>query len=226
MKTKLLLLSALLFSSMVSFAQDMPYDHYGEKFAIGVSGGSHGIGIDVSKNLHKHFNGSLGFNYFKINDFSRSITVDGKQLKSTVDVEMVNVDLRIEYLPFKGSSFKVVAGLAYMMSSGVKLLGVYENSVTFGELTIDPEDIGELKFDAEWKQVSPYFGIGIGRAVPKKRVGFGLDIGTYYLGKPNVQLTGTELLSAMGTQEAQLQSNMEEYTWFPQLKLRLAVRLN
>ncbi|AZQ65074.1 hypothetical protein EI427_22935 [Flammeovirga pectinis] len=226
MYNKLLPLLLILISSSLCFAQRVHEEEYENKIAIGISGGTNGGGIDVSRNINKHFNGSLGLNYFKINDFTRQVAVDGKQLKSTVNVEMVNIDLRLEYLPFVNSSFKVVAGLAYMTSNGVRVIGQYASDVTLGEMTIESEDIGEIRFDAEWKQITPYFGIGLGRAVPKNRIGFGFDIGTYYIGKPNVQFTGTSMLSEMNSQEEQLAKNMEDYNWFPVFKLRLAVRIN
>ncbi|OHX64030.1 hypothetical protein NH26_20695 [Flammeovirga pacifica] len=221
----------LLFSFSITYGQEENNVSFSEelfekKIAIGVSGGTNGFGVDVARNVHKHFNVAIGYNYFKIEDFSQTVSYDGQSIKSNINLDIQNIDLRIEYLPFTGSSFKLVAGLAYMMSNGVRVIGQYNSEVTFGEVTMTPDDIGEIRFQAEWEQISPYFGIGLGRAVPKRRVGFGFDIGTYYIGKPKIDFVGTEMLSDMSTQQAQIQSNMEDYNWFPVFKLRLAVRIN
>ncbi|MBB3699275.1 hypothetical protein KMW28_25855 [Flammeovirga yaeyamensis] len=220
---KLLLLLSFLFVLLNSYGQDYSKTN---KFAIGVSGGSNGLGIDVSRNLNEHFNGSLSFNYLKIDNFSQVVTYDSQSLKGTANVDMRNIDLRIEYLPFKGSGFKIVAGLAYMFSNSVQLISSYTEPITLGVRTLTPDDIGEIRFESEWNQLSPYLGIGLGRAVPKKRIGFGLDMGTYYLGNPNIKFYGTELFTDMSSQEQKMESNMKDYTWFPLLRLRLSVRLN
>ncbi|WP_156152386.1 hypothetical protein [Flammeovirga sp. OC4] len=201
-------------------------DGHLSKIAIGLSAGSQGGGLDVSKNVHPNFNIKLGFNYFKLDDFTQTLTFSGESMNTNINVDFTNVELLVEYMPFKSSSFKIVGGLAYLVGNNVQAVGEYADNVTFGEVTLAPADIGTLEIKSEWSQVAPYFGIGVGRAVPKRRVGFGFDIGAYYAGSPKTTITGTRLLEEMRTQQETLETNLSGYSWYPRLTLRLAVRIN
>jgi hypothetical protein len=101
------------------------------------------------------------------------------------------------------------------------------DNYTFGETVFTPQEVGSFLFDLRYDNgFAPFAGIGFGRAVPKKRVGFGFELGSYYLPKPKVTLSGTERLSSMAEQEPKIQSNMDDWRYWPMVNLRLAVRLN
>lgn len=44
-------------------------------------------------------------------------------------------------------------------------------------------DQGRIRLDAQVMKVRPYFGIGVGRTVPRKRVGAKFELGAEYIGK-------------------------------------------
>lgn len=65
----------------------------------------------------------------------------------------------------------------------------------WGNYVFTPDASGNLDVTARVRRVRPYFGIGFGRAVPRKsRVGCSLDIGVQYWGKPTYFSGDTELL--------------------------------
>lgn len=63
-----------------------------------------------------------------------------------------------------------------------------------GAYTFTPDAEGNIDADIRVKHIRPYFGIGFGRAVPRKsRVGCSLDLGVQYWGKPTIYNNGVEL---------------------------------
>ncbi|WP_109623135.1 hypothetical protein [Sediminitomix flava] len=192
------------------------------KFAIGFSGGTTGAGFDISTNLTKHLQLSVEGNLFQLMNIQHEADIEGEPFTIDASVDLQAFDAKIAFLPFAGSSFKLVGGFGYFKND-VTIVGIYEEDVALGEINVDP---GQLTVRSTWKVTAPYMGIGFGRPVPKRRIGFGLDMGAYYVGSPDARLTGTNLVEAMNSQEEQLRENLSGYEWFPVIKFRLAVRLN
>ncbi|NME68272.1 hypothetical protein [Flammeovirga aprica] len=224
MKISLILFYLLLGSTLIGYSQS-DEAAYENKFAVGLSLGTSGGGIDVARNFSR-FNIALGFNYLEVKDLKRTLTVQGELMDTKLSTSAFNIDLKAEYLPFKKSSFKLFAGIAYLPQSNVEVKGMYANQVQVGELVFTQEEIGEIYFKGDWANFAPYFGLGFGRAVPKRRIGVAFDMGVYYMGNPKVTFTGTNMFSDLNSQEEQLQKNLEGYSWLPILKLRLSYRIN
>lgn len=53
-------------------------------------------------------------------------------------------------------------------------------------LTPNPAENGNVEAIAKVKNFRPYVGIGMGRAVPKNRIGYQLDLGVQFWGKPEI----------------------------------------
>lgn len=64
----------------------------------------------------------------------------------------------------------------------------------WGNYIFRPDADGNMDVTARVREVRPYFGIGFGRAVPRRsRVGCSLDLGVQYWGKPKYYSGGEEL---------------------------------
>ena len=79
-------------------------------------------------------------------------------------------------------------------------------------------------------KISPYLGVGFGRALGKeKSLAFAFEIGTYYQGAPDISIQTTGLLSPTSNpelgQEKYLESQISQYYLYPVLKLSLSYRL-
>ena len=55
-----------------------------------------------------------------------------------------------------------------------------------GDYLLTPDASGNAKATLKTKSFRPYVGIGFGRAVPHKRIGFKFDLGAMFWGTPNV----------------------------------------
>ncbi|MFN3590213.1 MAG: hypothetical protein ACK4UP_12590 [Spirosomataceae bacterium] len=195
------------------------------KFAIGL-----GIGttpsLDVSYQYNSHLSVKLKYNYFKYN-MNTQLDISDENIELDGNFDMGAVGLSLEYFPFAKSSFKLIGGVSYVLKGELDVLATPTENYTFGETVFTPEEVGSFRFGLDYgKGITPFVGIGFGRAVPKKRVGFGFELGTYYLKEPVVSLTGTERLSIMNEQEEKVQANMNDWRYWPMLNVRLAVRIN
>ena len=95
------------------------------------------------------------------------------------------------------------------------------------DIEVSPEEVGFIKGTIQMgSKLSPYFGLGFGRAVPRKRVGIGLDLGTYYKGRPRVDLEATSLLRNNVNNEQVLEDALSFVRWWPVVSFRLAVKVN
>jgi len=183
-------------------------------------------GIDIAYKLSPKITARLGFSYFKYNVNSTTNTSD-EEVKLAGDVDMAMAGLSFEYHPFKKSSFKLFGGASYIDKGKVSVVVTPTGTYTFGSTTFTPDEIGNVKFSVDYgKKIAPFAGIGFGRTIPKSRIGFGFEVGTYYTQSPVVTLTGEKRLSSMSEQQAKVQENMKDWQYWPIVNLRLAVRLD
>ena len=127
-----------------------------------------------------------------------------------VDVEgntkRVTGYVKFDYYPFNHSSFFIAAGFSYGGSRLLKLKGHSDDirdyyqawmaqGVSFDDVKInlDLEDFdlpvnqnGDVDGYAKVNGFRPYFGLGFGRLVPKKRVGVRVELGAQLHGTPKL----------------------------------------
>ncbi len=196
------------------------------KLAIGGSFGTT-IGVDLAFQFSKHFAVRAGYITFNYNANNQKVTSSGEELSANVDLKMEAYSFAVDFYPSVKSSFKVFAGVSSIQKGVMNLVAAPTKNYSVGSIVIKPEDIGTFNFGVDYsKSTAPFAGIGFGRAVPKKRVGFGFEGGIYYLNSPNVTLAGTKRLVSMSDQQPQVQSNMNDWRYYPIVNFRLAVRLN
>jgi hypothetical protein len=195
----------------------------GKMNAFGVSAGFPGFAVDYSRKISEHFSAKVRYNFLKIEDYNvGELDISGNAVTAIVSGESSTLDLLIEMLPFKSSSFKLVGGLAIINKMKFDILMQYEESVTFGDVVLTKEDYGNLNIGFSWEKVAPYVGFGFGRAVPKGKFGFGIEAGYYYSQSPNITLDATKLLAPTATQEEKVQQTFKTWEFIPLFQFRLA----
>lgn len=198
---------------------------YDGRGALAINLSTVGIGIEYAHNINKHLNARLRLNLLQISNLEQAMELGGAPTFITANVDIFNTDLLLEYLPFSNKNFKLVVGGSFISSGKADINIAYNEAIKYGDIVIEPEDIGDMTIGVDYAGFAPYMGLGWGRAVPRKNVGFGIEIGTYYVGSPDVSLAATNMLADTSQEEGQLQENMNDYKWFPFLNLRLAFRL-
>lgn len=203
----------------------IPYISFKDKSAVGLNIGTTGFGLEYARNFHKHFNGKLRFSTFSYSYDDISVKEGDRELEGEAELNSTNMDLVFEYLPFNNSSFHLDFGLAYFFDLNSSGVGRYKGSVSYGEIVLTGDDVGEVTYDIEWNSFAPYMGLGFGRSVPKNRFGFGFDLGAYYVGSPDVTIVGTNLLTGNSEEEPVLEDNLKNYSWWPFVNFKLSFKL-
>lgn len=196
-----------------------------KKWAIGINLGTT-PGLDVAYQLNRKLSVKLGYSYFAYN-LNTTTAISNEDMIIKGDVNMGATKMSLEYFPFKKSTFKLLGGISYVQQGKLTFLGGPKNSYTFQQTVFTAEELGTITFSADYsKGIAPFIGLGFGAAVPKKRVGFGMEVGSYYLKQPEVTFVGTKHLTPMSSQEAMIGNNMKDWRYWPTVNVRLAVRLN
>ncbi|MGY6650299.1 hypothetical protein [Wenyingzhuangia sp. IMCC45574] len=216
---KLLTIICVFFATGIAMAQET--DSKERHFAIGVSGGT-GFGGDLSYKLNDYFSVSARYNMLSYREEGIKQELDGEDFLIDAEVDFKNIDLVFSIYPFK-SSFKIVAGASYFLNSDLSIQTSFAESVFIGDVEFTPESgAGNLIINSDFGQVAPYLAIGFGRAVPNKRLGFGIEAGAYYTGSPTVTLDATGVIENTVDQEPLVQDAFSEFKFIPYLALRLA----
>ncbi|MBQ0057793.1 MAG: hypothetical protein KBT20_09070 [Bacteroidales bacterium] len=76
------------------------------------------------------------------------------------------------------------------------------------------------------QKVKPYFGIGFGRAIPNKRVGFQFEIGAWYHGTPKIESTNElDFYDENADGIEGVGDTMSKIQFYPQMTFRLTGRI-
>ncbi|WP_421751726.1 hypothetical protein [Croceimicrobium sp.] len=211
-------------ASKASSTEDL-YPMWQNRHAIAISAGLPGFGLEYAYNLNRSLNLRAGFLAFTFNDYNTDMDISGQSVNVNANLTSTVFDIMLEYQPSTRSSFKLVAGLGYLNNVGVNTLILLNDDIGYGDLVIDNEEIGDIDLTVSWTGVAPYMGFGFGRAIPKKRVGFGIEVGTYYAGGPSVDIDASGMLENTSEEEAELEDNLSSYAWMPRVMARLAIKL-
>lgn len=95
-----------------------------------------------------------------------------------------------------------------------------------GDYLLTPDAAGNVRATFSTKKFRPYAGLGFGRAVPRKRIGFRTDIGCMFWGKPTIKCNG-ETISAsdVGGDEGKIIRAMSKIKIYPCISFRLCGRI-
>ena len=221
---KILLAIALVSVCFASHAQD-EIEIKERKNAFAASFGLPGLGIEYARKLSPKLSARVAWHSAQlINLRAENIEIKDDKVNLLANAEVSIIDLGIEYNPFKNSSFKLTTGLGYLANVNTNLVVTYTEDVKLGDVIITKNDVGEIVADVTWSGIAPYVGIGFGRAVPKRRFGFGFELGTYYTSSPDVKLTASELLAPTASQEENLQKSLSSFKFIPRVQVRLVYK--
>ncbi len=172
-----------------------------------------------------------GLSYFAYNSQVRlkvSNDGDGSYIRITPDLVIGIAQTALRWYPFRRGGFYATGGLGYTWRPDLTFVLLAENTLNFGGLTVTPANVGTIKAGLRWNNVLGYAGFGFGRAVPRRRVGFGAEIGMYYLGKPSVilQYDGFLETTTIDEQIPNVQKNLSGYRYLPMLSFFVSARIS
>ena len=237
MKKYTLLLSLLFLFSFHVHAQDAEAASQPEpstasadadrSFGMVAHAGLLGYGADFATRVNPHLILRAGVNFFQLEGFEDVRELAGRSVLIVASNNTLSFDMMGEYYPWQKSSFKLIFGGSYIQSLTANAMIMVTDPMMFGEIELTPEQVGEMDIELAYGGMAPFLGIGFGRSIPNKRIGLGLEVGSYYIGSPSVNMNASELLepSASAEQEKSLEESFRTLSWLPAVKFRLAVRL-
>ena len=187
MKKMFLLFVVTILLCVTTYAQTPSeggaFENFGASLKFGIMYGS---GVDFSTSLHPNLKARIGFSYLGY-DAVDVIEISGDEELEKGRLKFANANLLFDYYPKKNGVFYITAG-AYLGSNKAVIAGNGFDPFSLNDYVVIPDAKGY--FDGTVKfggAVKPYLGIGVGRAIPDKRVGVRFDMGIAYQGKMKIE---------------------------------------
>lgn len=227
-------LSVLLLCTSVADAQrttttrttTTTYDESEGNFAMRLQGGTLGGGGEAIMKLSDQLNGRLGANggRFDYDGNENNIDYDFK-------LKLFTAEALLDWFPTPGGSFHFSGG-AFFNDNEVEAEAKSAGSYNINGTTYTSTQTGTLKGTTDFNQVAPYLGIGWGNPFGKDSPwSMNLELGAFYQGEPDIELSASGPSSADPTFQANLRQEQEDlndrfdkYQFYPVATIGIAYR--
>jgi hypothetical protein len=197
-----------------------------EGLAVTGKVGTLGFGGELTAQASENFNLRFGLNGYNwnYNTTESDVEYDAK-------LRLQTAGFIGDYFPIEGSIFRVSLGLMYnnnhLDMTAKPSGGTYNlNGVDYPAATV-----GTLTGKLTYTKTAPYIGVGWGNPFVKERGwAFSLDVGAIYQGNPRFRLTTNSSLcdatcqSNLAAEQAQDESDLRHYRWYPAVSAGAAYR--
>ena len=189
----------------------------------------------------------LSFSYhYTYDDFApltvagTEVSVPGLGLKASS--RMYTGHLIVDWVPFRRgtSTFFLAAGLyfggsrlldvtgrfdpAELAAAGIPADQIENIRLDVGGTTIAPNSDGSAEAQLKVNAVRPYVGLGVGRAIPRGRVGFRAEAGAIFHGKPSI--ASPNIVKQTPTSELDgFNKFLSKWKVYPVLSLKMTVKI-
>jgi hypothetical protein len=195
--------------------------------ALGVKGGTAGLGGELTVGVLNFLNFRTGYNTFNY---------DGNDTQSDIDydykLKLQSIPLLVDLHPF-GGGFRLTSGI-FINNNEVTSTAKGQGSYEIGGVTYFASDIGSLDGKVDFNSTAPYLGIGWGNAVGKNsHLTISFDVGIMFQGSPKVSLTPKDVDPLVDTAALQLnidqeveeiKNDIKDFEYYPIISLGLAYK--
>ncbi|TCK84935.1 hypothetical protein [Albibacterium bauzanense] len=198
--------------------------------SIGIQAGTQGVGVTFSVPFQNHLALRAGAAFLP---FDTDVLKTYNNYKTTNDItaRMSNIHLLVDWTPFDandnfGKHFAISGGMGYFFKAKGTFVTKLTEPYQYGEIEIAPEDIGVLTSSIDWEfSLAPYLGLGLQNFNLGPKLGLDLNLGAYYLDKPNVRIVGTNLLDGNEANAKLVEDNVDKYRFLPVVQLSLSYKI-
>jgi len=196
--------------------------------AVQLNLSTRGAGLEVAGGFKQPLVLRAGVNFIT---FQRGFAIkaeDGTFIQTDPDVASVSTHLLLDHYPFRSRLFHLTAGLEYAWIQRYTGTFYAHEAVKLGGVEMEAEDFGNAVLGIRWNRLKPYLGVGLKRDIMKRQMAVGLDVGTWYMGSPQLDLRYEGFLetTTIDEQVKQVEVNMRSYAFYPYLALQLRYSLN
>jgi hypothetical protein len=196
-------------------------------FFLGATISTNGWGGEVKYVFNKRFTVRTGYETLNL-----SKNIDYTQ--DDIDFE-TNFDYKTGSVFLLGDIFYTrnlyLSGGVLFNSFNPKITGYATSDLQYGDITIPASMLGGFTFTVTPElKISPYAALGVRSLFgKKKRLMWTTEVGCFYMGAPQVEIEASGLVAPTGDpahgQKENLESQIEQYKFYPVLKMGLAVKL-
>jgi len=223
--------SFMVFISTASLAQQVKSAERDEEnfkgLYFGATISTNGWGGVAKYVFNKRFTVKSGYEAMKLK-YDFSIQEDDIDYDATMDFKSGGINLLGDY--YYTRNLYISAGVLFSKFKP-EISGQAVSGIQYGDIVIPAEMVGNFAITVKpGLAVSPYALLGVRSFFGKqKRVMLNTEIGCYYMGPPDIEIEATGLIAPTADpahgQEEMLESQIEQYQFYPVLKFTLAVKL-
>lgn len=213
------------------------------RLAVSASVGTTGVGAQVTGEILPGLTARAGVtvlplsisytyrNAFVVNEGGTHPVGGRVAIPMEAEAEIFNGNVMLDFFPAADSWFHLTAGLLVGGERALTVRGHAERidvAVEIGDLTIRPDVRGHLEAWIRTRRLKPYAGIGFGRTIPRRRLGFNTELGLMFQGAPTVTTDNAVLnrLADGASEIDELNRFLDRYfRVYPVLKFNLTYRL-
>ena len=211
-----------------------------------------GFGVSAATPLHRSVSLRAGFqtapfgysytydDFAQLNVGGTSVRVPDLDLKAKL--KMSSGHLLVDWVPFRRgrSSFFLSAGffvgsgklitvdgqfdMQALADAGIPVDMVKDIPIEIGDAVITPDASGAAHAYLKVHSFKPYVGLGFGRAIPTRRVGFRFELGALFYGSPKIDSPNYSSTSQDDELEG-FNKLLRDFKVYPQLSFQVTVRL-
>jgi hypothetical protein len=220
------LLNKTLLSAIMALGLASPALAGTGDIALGVKGGTLGIGGEITVGLLPGLNCRTGYNAFNY---------DGNATKSNIGydykLKLGTLPLLVDWHPIPFSGFRLSTGVM-INNNKIEATGRPQTSYKIGDVTYTSTEVTSLTGKIDFNNVAPYAGIGWGNAVGKHGpLTLSCDIGVLFQGTPNVSLAATGSAAStpafqaeLSKEVADIRNTTDDIKFYPVISLGLAYK--
>ena len=223
-----------------------------EDWGVGFNAGLYGFGVQGATSLSPNFKLRAGVDFFSytdsdVRDFDVAVNYRGYEANARAElieskITFPNMKVMVDYYPMPDNIFSITGGLYFgynKATSKGRVIGYQElseflgekPSLTYEDIIITPYDDGSFEGElAMGNGIKPYLGVGVGRTIPRNRVGVRLELGVVFQGKykissPNITETGRDWFDLL-TDELDISFSENMLKLWPMFNLSVTYRIN
>ncbi len=170
-------------------------------FTLGPNISTLGLGAEIGYRFNDYIGLRAGANYWG-EDFSHRYA----GIDYDVDLTLLSGGAFVDIYPFR-RVFRLTGGVRYNANQ-IDLSATPTTNVDIGGMTFTPAEVGTLDAEVDFRDVAPYAGIGFEGSILDGRLVFGADLGVFFQGSPDIDMTTNGLLASDPTFLAELESEV------------------
>ena len=223
------MLRTLTIALLVTAAATAASAQTSERFAVGVVGGTTGVGVEGQFQATPRVNLRVAGDFFS---FEEEFSTDDIDYDS--DIEFNTISGFVDLHPFDNAFF--VSGGVYAGERSVKVNATSQSNAEIGNVVFTPAQIGTLTGEVDFGGSAPFLGLGFNNTFRTGgRIGFKAVVGAAFGGDPEVRLARTggaplptqiqaQFDQELRNEERELQEDAKDLKTFPVVQVGLTYR--